>query len=135
MVFKAFQAKGVDSVGSVSPERQEEVLVLMSRIQKQGASLNTSHACAGTTAATPASTTPPALLGSAGKEARNLSEWFALSSGPTGNNGKAAKLTITTPDSRTRLFCWLQPRVNSDLYYRAWYYFPQPVTPDGERKS
>lgn len=82
-----------------------------------------------------------------GIETGDLSGWFAPSTGPTGNSGgdiessgtasaaastdvahmgnSSAKLTITTantPDSRTRLFGWLQPRVNSDLYYRAWYY-------------
>jgi hypothetical protein len=50
----------------------------------------------------------------------------------------SAKLTITTPstpDSGTRFFSWLQPQTYPDLYYRAWYYFPQRVTPSGNPAS
>ena len=38
----------------------------------------------------------------------------------------------TTVESGTRLFRWLEPRINnsnSDLYYSAWFYFPQNYTP------
>lgn len=112
--------------------------------------------CAGTTSPKTNNTAPPATLWSAGMETGDLSEWFAPSTGPTGNNGGdiensgtatavastdvahtgnfSAKLTITTPstpDSGTRLFRWLQPQTVPDLYYRAWYYFPQLETPNG----
>jgi polysaccharide lyase-like protein len=46
----------------------------------------------------------------------------------------SAKLTINTPDapeSGTRLFRWLEPQRNPELYYSAWYYFPQQYTPNG----
>lgn len=112
--------------------------------------------CAGMTNPTTTQTPPPSTLWSAGMETGDLSEWFAPSTGPTGNNGGdiensgtasavastdvahtgnfSGKLTITTPstpDSGARLFRWLQPQTVPDLYYRAWYYFPQLVTPNG----
>jgi hypothetical protein len=89
-------------------------------------------------------------------ETGDLSQWYFPSAGPTGNYGGAiensgiasasasrdvantggysAKLTITTPntpESGARLFRWLEPQVFPDLYYRAWYYFPQIYAPNG----
>jgi hypothetical protein len=38
----------------------------------------------------------------------------------------STNLTITTPpESGTRLFRWGESRTNRDLYYEAWFYFPQ----------
>jgi hypothetical protein len=42
--------------------------------------------------------------------------------------------TTSIPTSGTRLFRWLEPRMNnnnSNLYYSVWYYFPQLYTPNG----
>lgn len=44
----------------------------------------------------------------------------------------SAKLTITTPNTPTsgaRLFRWLEAQTYPQLYYSAWYYFPQTYTP------
>src|SRR5206468_7289701 len=46
----------------------------------------------------------------------------------------SAKLTISTPhlpESGARLFRWLEPRNNAELYYSVWDYFPQQYTPNG----
>ena len=40
--------------------------------------------------------------------------------------------TPSTPTSGARLFRWLEPQTYPDLYYRAWYYFPQLYTPNGD---
>ncbi len=86
-------------------------------------------------------------------ETGDLSEWYSPSAGPFGNNGGgeensgvfsssastdvahtgtySAQLTITTPnspESGVRLFRWLEPGGNPQLYYSVWYYFPQSHT-------
>ncbi len=46
----------------------------------------------------------------------------------------SALLKISTPSNPTggtRLFRWVEPQTYSDLYYSAWYYFPQIYTPNG----
>jgi hypothetical protein len=50
------------------------------------------------------------------------------------NGGHSAKLSITTPSiptSGTRLFRWKESHIYTELYYRAWYYFPRRYVPDG----
>lgn len=39
--------------------------------------------------------------------------------------------TSGTPTNGARLFRWMEPQTNADLYYRTWYYFPQTYTPNG----
>lgn len=64
----------------------------------------------------------------------------AASAGPsfdynhTAGGKYSAMLTISTPSTPTsgaRLFRWMEPQTYPDLYYRAWYYFPQLYTPNG----
>jgi hypothetical protein len=45
----------------------------------------------------------------------------------------SVKLTISTPPSSgARLFRWAEPEVFDDLYYSAWYYFPEALRLTGE---
>jgi len=115
--------------------------------------------CTGSTAASPNEqpTNPGAGAGAlwtAGMEKGDLSEWFFPETGPTGNFGGdiensgiataeastdfahtgkySAKLTITTPNTPTsgvRLFRWGEAQRYPQLYYSAWYYFPQSYAP------
>ena len=93
-------------------------------------------------------------LWTAGMEKGDLSEWFFPETGPDGNFGGdiensgiataeastdfahtgtySAKLTITTPNTPTsgvRLFRWGEAQRYPQLYYGAWYYFPQGYAP------
>jgi hypothetical protein len=89
------------------------------------------------------------VLWSADFESGNISQWYAPSSGPTGNYGGgefttatgysqmtqsrahtgrwslAMTLSATPPESAVRMFRWLEPRAYTKLYYSVWYYFPQ----------
>jgi hypothetical protein len=89
------------------------------------------------------------VLWSADSETGNLSQWFYPSTSPTGSYGGgeynsgngdsvasrdfahsgvwSTKLTISASgaQSGTRLFRWMEPRANSALHYRTWYYFPK----------
>lgn len=96
------------------------------------------------------------ILWAARHETGDKSEWYAPSTGPTGNYGgaevltgnasaavvttvahggtRALSLTITTPGSPTagaRFFRWAESRANRALYYSAWFYLPTAVTPNG----
>src|SRR4029077_5306655 len=107
-------------------------------------------ACSG--ASMPGTSQPsnPTALWSAGMETGDLSEWYAPKTNPGGDvenignasaaasndfahTGKSsAKLTITTlgaQESGAQLFRWDEPDRNPQLYYRAWYYFPQSFSP------
>jgi hypothetical protein len=100
------------------------------------------------TGSTPASSGQ--YLWSANMETGNMSQWYYPSTGPSGDYGGgeynsgiasssasrdvahtgswSAKMTITTPsstDSGVRLFRWREAHNYNDLYFSAWYYFPQ----------
>ena len=110
-------------------------------------------------ARSPASNLAPphsgSILWSADMETRDLSQW-SLPDFPGGRNAGggvfnsgiataiagdlahtgnySAKLWIetpSTPTSGTRLFRWKEPQTHPELYYSAWYYFPQRYLPDG----
>lgn len=92
-----------------------------------------------------ADATPPSLW-SAGMEDGSLAEWSLNECGGEYNSGVgnaeasrehahsgswAARLTISAPGSSssgTRLFRWCESQEHSQLYYRAWFYFPQRYT-------
>ena len=83
------------------------------------------------------------LLWSAGMENGNMSEWYTNGCGGEFNSGisrseastdvalsgsYSAKATIGTPsapESGVRLFRWCESQRNQELYYSAWYFFPQ----------
>ena len=100
----------------------------------------------------PTSTT----LWSAGMETDDKSEWYYPSTGHFGDYGGGecdsgivstiathfahsgnwgAQMTITTPNSPTsgtRMFRWLEPRANRELYYSVWVYIPTLYTLTGD---
>jgi hypothetical protein len=83
------------------------------------------------------------LLWSAGMENGNMSEWSLNGCGGEFNSGVShseastdvalsgsysAKMSIGTPsapESGVRLFRWCESQRNQELYYSAWYFFPQ----------
>lgn len=83
------------------------------------------------------------VLWSAGMEQGNMSEWSKDGCGGEFNSGTSnsvassdvaesgswsAKISIGTPsspESGVRLFRWCESQRNQELYYSAWYYFPQ----------
>ncbi len=92
------------------------------------------------------------VLWSADFETGDLSQWYAPSTGPTGDFGgtqgiynsatvqvtrsyahsgssSAALTTTTPPESAARLVRWRELQSYPALYYSAWYYFPQVYTP------
>jgi hypothetical protein len=86
------------------------------------------------------------ILWSAGMEAGNLNEWYLGNGGGEFNNrggdsvasqdiahtgNWSAKMTINASDAGTRLFRWAEPQTHRELYYSAWYYFPQKYTYSG----
>lgn len=85
------------------------------------------------------------ILWFAGHEQGNLSEWYADYGGAEVNSGDAisfassdvahtgrysVKATIHTPPAAgVRLFRVLESRTHQQLFYSAWYYFPQVYRP------
>jgi hypothetical protein len=82
-------------------------------------------------------------LWSASVEGGNLNEWSQNDCGGEFNSGNAdtvasmeqargtwaAKMTYFGGASGTRMFRWCEPQRNPELYYSAWFYFPQTYTP------
>lgn len=107
---------------------------------------------------TPVPTPTGTLLWSAHHETADLSEWYAPSTGPTGNYGGGMynsgvysvgashppvtmggqyvmRAEITTPSSPTsgvRAFRWKEPRENRDLTFQATFYIPTRYTITGQ---
>lgn len=107
-------------------------------------------ACSGASMPGTSQSSNAAALWTAGMETGDLSEWYVPKANPGGDvenignasavasndfahSGKSsAKLTITTPGapaSGAQLFRWDEPDSNPQLYYSAWYYFPQNISP------
>jgi hypothetical protein len=69
-----------------------------------------------------------------GGDVENIGSGSAVASSDFAHTGRyAAKLAITTtpgaPASGAQLFRWYESGKNAQLYYSAWYYFPQSYSP------
>jgi hypothetical protein len=107
-------------------------------------------------ASTPTPPSTGSVIWKAGVETGSTSEWYYPSTGHFGDYGGgeydsgiastaassavahtgswSAKMTITTPSSPssgTRMFRWMEPRANRDLYYSVWVYIPTYYTLTG----